>query len=362
MADIIEFKCPNCDGAIHFDSHLQKMKCPFCSAEIELESLKELDQSLDELPASKDLSVEAQEDRIWSDEEATGLQVYSCQSCGGQLITDETTIATSCPYCDNPVALSDRLSGDAKPELIVPFQLDKQEAVKHFHHHLTGKRLLPAVFKDEQHIKEIKGLYVPFWIFDADVASDFRFKGTKNRNWSDGSYTYTEQNYYQLHRSAWMHFQGVPVDASSKLDNALMESLEPYDLSAAVPFQTAYLAGFLADRYDETAEDSVAIANSRIQTTVRKEMQATVYEFNNIQAEEASIRFENAKSSYVLLPVWTLHTTWKGQSYLFAMNGQTGKFIGNLPMDRAVYWRYFGLIFLLVFLVALGLTWLLYSL
>ncbi len=128
MAEIIEYKCPNCSGAISFDSSIQKMKCPYCESELEMDSLKKLDQALTELPASEDLSWEKEASDQWQQEEAEEMRVYACQSCGGQLMTDATTAATACPYCDNPVVLKERLAGDLKPHAVIPFKLDKAAA------------------------------------------------------------------------------------------------------------------------------------------------------------------------------------------------------------------------------------------
>lgn len=360
MAEVIEYKCPNCSGAIIFDSSIQKMKCPYCDSELEMDSLKKLDEELKDLPASEDLSWEKTSGQQWQDHEAEEMRVYVCQSCGGELVTEQTTVATSCPYCDNPVVLKERLSGDLKPQYVIPFQLDKNDAKAAFLNHLKGKKLLPSVFKDENHIDEIKGLYVPFWLFDADTEADGKYKGTMVRHWSDGNYNYTETSHFALLRSASMSYERVPVDASSKLDDQLMQSLEPFDFKDAVDFQTAYLAGYLADRYDQNAENSLDFANQRMRQSTQHALAATVRGYGSIIQDDTSIRFKNAHPLYVLYPIWLLNTTWKGNQYVFAMNGQTGKFVGNLPMDQRKYWNYFLLTFLLVTLVIYGLVWLFY--
>ena len=360
MAEIIEYKCPNCSGAIAFDSSIQKMKCPYCDSELEMDSLKKLDEELTDLPASEDLSWEKSDSNQWQEEEADQMRVYACESCGGQLVTDETTAATSCPYCDNPVVLKERLAGDLKPNYVIPFKLDKKAAKEALNKHVLGKRLLPKVFKDQNHIDEIKGIYVPFWLFDAVADADGRYVGTVVRSWSDSNYNYTETNYYSLLRSATMSYERVPVDASSKLDDGLMQSLEPFDFKEAVDFQTAYLAGYLADRYDQTLENSLSLANQRIRQSTENKLASTVQGYRDIRKEDTSIRLKNGSPLYVLYPVWLLNTSWKGEKYTFAMNGQTGKFVGNLPLDRQAYWTYFISIALTVAALGYGLTWLIH--
>ena len=193
---------------------------------------------------------------------------------------------------------------------------------------------------EENHIDEIKGVYVPFWLFDADADAHMRYRATKVRTWSDSEYHYTETRYYALVREGGLGFSGVPVDGSSKIPNDLMESIEPYDLSQAVDFQTAYLAGYLADKYDVDADQSFQRANERIRQATEEVFASTVLGYTSAQVESSSIRLSDQTSRYALLPVWLLNTSWNGKKYTFAMNGQTGKMVGDLPMDKSLCIRW----------------------
>lgn len=343
MADLQNYKCPACGGAIAFDSNIQKMKCPFCDNEFEMETLKAFDEDLkNEAPDDMNWNTTAGED--WAEEEADGMSVYVCQSCGGEIVVDDTTAATACPFCDNPVVVMGRLTGALKPNYVIPFKLDKKAAKEGLYNHLKGKKLLPKVFKDKNHIDEIKGLYVPFWLFDADADANIRYKATKVNCYSDSEYDYTSTSFYSVRRAGEVLFEKIPVDGSTKMDDDLMESIEPYDFSEAVDFQTAYLAGYLADKYDVDENASVERANDRIRNSVEDEFKSTVRGYATVTAESTSVRLKNGEAKYALYPVWVLNTTWNGEKYTFAMNGQTGKFVGNLPMDKGIFWRYFSMI------------------
>ena len=207
--------------------------------------------------------------------------------------------------------------------------------------HFKGKWLLPRVFSEENHLEEIKGVYVPFWLFDADTDAHIRYKATRVRAWSSGNYDYTETSFYSVIREGSVEFDRVPVDGSSKMADDLMESIEPFDFSEAVDFQTAYLAGYLADKYDVTAEESVARANERIRRSTEEVFEDTVQGlYATVVPENVSIHLKNGKAKYALYPVWLLTTRWRGKQYLFAMNGQTGKFVGDLPVDNGKYFRW----------------------
>ena len=334
MQTLQEYKCPCCGGAIAFDSAAQKMKCPYCDTEFELETLKDYEAEL-QSEQSDSMRWQTSPGSDWQTDEAAGLQSYVCRSCGGEIVADANTAATACPFCGNPVVLLGQVSGTLRPDMVIPFRLDKKAAREGLRKHLSGKRLLPKVFLDENHIDEIKGVYVPFWLFDTEADAQVRYHATTVRSWSDSRYDYTETSHYLVHRGGSIGFAHVPVDGSSKMADDLMESIEPYDFSGAVPFETAYLAGYLADKYDVTAEESVERANDRVKSSTEQAFAATVQGYATVETENSSIRLNDGRAQYALYPVWLLNTSWNGKQYTFAMNGQTGKFVGDLPVDKA---------------------------
>ncbi len=341
MSVLQQYKCPCCDGAIEFDTQAQKMKCPYCGTEFEMQTLVDYDKVLqDQQP--EDMSWEAQADNQWQPGETEGMRVYSCNSCGGQIVGDETTAATECPFCGNPVVMMGQFSGDLKPDYVIPFKVDKNAAKAALLNHYKGKKLLPKVFKDQNHINEVKGIYVPFWLFDTDANANIRYKATRVRMWSDSNYNYTKTSHYAVLRGGSLGFCRVPVDGSTKMDDALMESIEPFDFRDAVDFQTAYLSGFFADKYDVTAQQSIERANQRIRTSTEQAFAATVVGYNTVLPVSSNIQLKNGSSKYALYPVWLLNTTWNGKKYTFAMNGQTGKMVGDLPMDKGLFWKWFA--------------------
>ncbi len=338
MAELQEYKCPCCGGAIAFDSTLQKMKCPYCDTEYEMETLAAYDAELKNEPADN-MKWKTESDN-WQEGETDGLYTYVCRSCGGEIVGDETTAAMSCPYCDNPIVMMGQLSGSLKPDLVIPFKLDKKAAKAALTKHYGGKKLLPKVFADQNHIDEVKGVYVPVWLFDADADAKVRYKASNIRHWSDSRYDYTETTCYAVTRGGSLGFTQVPVDGSTKMEDKLMESIEPFKMEDAVDFQTAYLAGYLADKYDVDAEASIERANERIRKSTADAFADTVQGYTTVTAESTNISLRKGKVRYALLPVWLLNTTWKGEKYTFAMNGQTGKFVGDLPMDKGKYKRW----------------------
>jgi len=341
ILELLEFKCPACGGAVGFDSRLQKVKCPYCDTELDMDSLKAYDEAIKN-DQPDEMKWETKAGSQWNESEASKINSYICKSCGGEIVADENTAATSCPFCNNPVIMVGKLAGVLCPDYVIPFKLDKKAAKEGLMKHLQGKRLLPKIFKDENRIEEIKGIYVPFWLFDADADANIRYRATKVRTWSDSEYDYIQTSYFSILRSGSIGFERVPVDGSTKMPDDLMESIEPYNFSEAVDFQTAYLAGYLADKYDVKADESIDRANERIRHSTEQLFASTVSGYTTVIPESTNIRLRNGTAKYALYPVWLLNTIWNNQRYTFAMNGQTGKFVGDLPMDKAAYWKWLG--------------------
>ncbi len=335
MSDMIDYKCPCCGGKVEFNSGTQNMKCPYCESEFSIEAIEQMQE--DKIEDSTQMDWDTSAGTEWHEGETEGMKIYSCKSCGGEIIADELTGASNCPYCGNPIVLSGTFEGDLKPDLVIPFKLDKNKAKEKLLEHLKGKKFLPKEFKDQNHIDEIKGVYVPFWLFDADAEGDIQYEGIKERRWQDNNYRYVEKSYFDVRRTGSMQFEHVPVDGSSRMPDDLMESIEPFNYSEAVTFEKAYLSGYLADRYDVTAEQSIDRANKRVEESVIDTFRNSVTGYSYVNTNGKSIHLNNGKAQYVLYPVWILNTSWNGGKYLFAMNGQTGKFVGNLPLDKAAF-------------------------
>lgn len=306
MSDLLEYKCPCCGGAIEFNSTLQKMKCPYCDTEFDMETVKEFNEAAAN-QQSDELNWESASDNSWKEDEASGMSVYICQSCGGEIVADESTGASSCPFCGNPVVMSGKFSGTLRPDFIIPFKLDKKAAKEGLTKHLHGKILLPKVFKKENHIDEIKGVYVPFWLFDTNASADIRYHATKTRFWSDSDYDYTETSHYSVFRAGNIGFDQIPVDGSSKIDNDLTESLEPYVISEAVDFATPYLAGYVADKYDVSAEESAERANQRVRKAAEDAFRDMICPLSSRQVKYLKVSDKNTYISFWSVGIF-MHT------------------------------------------------------
>lgn len=333
---VLEYKCPSCGGGLTFGEENQRMHCPYCESEFEIDEVLNHNAQLGE---SEFHWEESQTDNL-SDAEQEQLKTFTCPSCGGEIITEETTAASFCPYCDNPTILPGRVSCGLKPDGVIPFKTSREDARAAFLKLCKGKPLLPKFFTEQQRVEKISGIYVPFWLYDCD--GDFRghYKATRVRHWSDSNYNYTKTDYYHLVRAADAEFASIPMDASKKMENAIMESIEPYDYGQLVDFETAYLSGFLADKYDVEAVEGQERIRQRVSSSMDSLIGQTMIGYSTVLPMSRQLNVNHGKAKYVLLPVWMLHTKYKDKTYVFAMNGQTGKMTGSFPIcpKRTALW------------------------
>ena len=328
-----QFKCPCCGGTLQFDQQSQNVVCPYCDSQFSPNDLKDYTDSLANEP-QEDTSWDESMVQAYTNEEKKGIKIYSCDSCGGEIIVDETTSSTSCPYCGNNVLVSKELAGDLKPNYVIPFKSNKEAVTGSLMKFLKKKPLLPGSFKKENTIQEIKPLYVPFWLFDADVNGIVHFKGETTRRWSDSMYDYKETKYYDIVRGGQIAFDHVPVDGSKKMEDQLMESIEPYDFSQAEEFNAAYLAGYAADRYDVSKDETFGRATQRFRDGTINAFRNDIHGYDNVRVSDTNLQLSNTNAAYALYPVWILNTKWKEKNFRFAVNGQTGKIAGNLPVSK----------------------------
>lgn len=341
MADascVLEYKCPCCNAGLVFSESAQKLQCGACGNSFDIEAVKAYNDTLNENEGDEGQWEDPTAQ--WSSEEQAQFQVFTCPSCGGEIMSDENTAATFCPYCENPAILRSRLSGGLKPDAVLPFQTTKEDAKRASLDMCKGKPLLPKMFTQEQRIEKITGIYIPFWLYDCDCRMDGKFKATKVHSWSDSRYRYTRTDHFLLSRSAAAAFRGIPMDGSQKIEDSIMESIEPFDYSQMVDFDTAYLSGFFADKYDVPASAGQARIRQRMADTMEDTLRQSCMGYGAVTTASRQVHLVQGRTRYVLLPVWTLHTQYEGKTYLFAMNGQTGKITGTLPIckKRAAAW------------------------
>ncbi|MDD5851016.1 MAG: hypothetical protein PUC87_02545 [Galactobacillus timonensis] len=347
-SDTFEYKCPNCGGPLKFDPARQKLACPYCDSTF-TEAEVQAHFAAKEQAAANAVPLTQQNDQ-YSQEEASHMRAYSCPSCGANLYAADTTAVTLCPYCGNTNIIASQFKAK-KPSSILPFQITKQQAEEALRTFYQGKAFLPKAFSSENHIQKVQSVYVPFWLYDANISIDALYDAVRIREYPQGEDIITETDHFRLVRRGNTDFHYVPADASKEMKDEYMDSLEPFDCTKLVPFQTSYMAGCLADSYDVTTKENQARAEDRMIRTTQHALDATTVSYGQVIRVAQNIRPTKESAEYVFLPVWMLATTWHGKTYQFAINGQSGKVVGELPADSSAFLRSTLILFLIFFAV-----------
>ena len=342
---VMVYKCPQCGAPLTFDADKQSWVCKYCLGSFEVEQLEEiLAEKQQDGGASQEEPEAVQPERrtsgIEDDDFNQNARVYTCPDCGAEIVTDATTAATFCVFCHNPAIIQSQLSGDYRPSKVIPFKFDKEKAKETFKKWCRKKPLVPAIFKSAPELEKITGMYLPFWLYDCDVAGSMHATAQKIRTWRTGNYEYTETQYFEIFRDGTMFFKGVPADGSSKMEDNMMDLLEPFYYDQLIDFSMPYLSGYLAEKYDQDQNAVFPRIEKRVNEDTISELRESIKGYAAVQVEQSNVLFRSKFADYALLPVWMQTYKYNGKNYLFAMNGQTGKAVGNLPYSfkRAAAW------------------------
>lgn len=351
IVQTVTYQCPNCNAALEYDNALGRFRCFYCDSTFTDSEIRSIFENRDEKVDLETAEPELTEEQI-TDEEFTGQSaLYACPNCGASVICDTLTSSTRCHFCHTPVILSGRLSGEYKPDLIIPFSTTREQAETKFKEFTKGKFLLPNGFSSEAQLQNISSLYVPYWLKSGQTQAHLTATGHTVRSWTAGNTTYTHTKVYNVERDADMVFVRVPYDGSRRIDDSLMESIEPFDYSAIKPFSMSYLSGCAAEKYDVTKEEATPRLDERIGKAAEDEIRRMAAVYTSLHDVRCNIVYQNQQYIYALLPVWFLNYNYKGKDYEFAMNGQTGTMFGELPVSPVKKFFFGAGLFLALFII-----------
>lgn len=343
----VAFKCPNCGAELVFSAEQQDFRCDYCQSSFSKQEMENIAAKQEE----KLNSITPEEQQAAAEfEQQTGF--YHCESCGAEVMADDNTAATFCYYCHSPVILQGRVAGEYRPSKVIPFKLDRNAAVKVFQDWCAKKWFLPKDFTSDAQIEKMVGLYVPFWITDCENSADMEALGKKVRSWTRGDTRITETKEYAVKRNATMVLRGIPADGASHISDVLMEAVEPFDYQAATPFAMQYLSGFLAEKYDMNMAAVFPRVQKRAVQACDQLLRASAKGYTSLSVTHSDIKVLSTDWQYMMLPVWFMTYRYKDKTYEFAINGQTGKFVGEPPVSKPKMWGFSAAIGIIAALVA----------
>ena len=324
-------KCPDCGGTMDFDPKTGGLLCPYCGhmqaivKKNEQEPSSAAELSLDE--------AENTENCDWG----LATKTVICKSCGAESVYDVNELSAVCPYCGSNQVME---AGDAKtmaPGGVVPFQIDEKEAANRFSTWIKSKFFAPKLAKESAKAKNFKGIYLPYWTFDADTKTNYVGEYGKDREvkGKDGN-TQTVTDWYRT-KGDYNHFYDDElVCGSNQHDTAMLQGIEPYNTADNKAYKPEYVAGFGAEKYSLGIKAAWEKAKASISLKIRRSVDEKILKENNadhVRNVNLQTSFDNLTYKYLLLPVWLSSYKYKDKVYQFMVNGQTGKVSGKAPVS-----------------------------
>ncbi len=309
-------KCPHCGGKAVFDIAAQALYCPYCES---VSNVSEYDQT----------------NAAQYNSDTYSMNLFTCRSCGAELVAPEEQTVGYCSYCGGEAVLTQKDTEFTRPKRIVPFMKTKQNAKSAYEAALRKKLYVPSEFRQALFIEGFRGIYLPYWDFDVEVPDkNIRLFGTKD--YTSGKYDYHEE--YVVETTIGGRLQSLCYDASEAFDDTIASEIAPFHKTGERPFSEAYLAGFYSDRVTTDpeiyADEAVTFAVDSVYNDVQKATGIELEPPEKDEGKRAQIGVTEIKSSVTLMPLWFL--TWrKGDRVAYSvMNGQTGKLSADVPVDK----------------------------
>ena len=347
MADTL--KCPNCGSNLTLNADTGLLDCPNCGSSFDPQKLAVTVEELEakqaeptdpsQAPAQPEAQAQAQGEA--QPQGAPEQTEFVCNACGAKLVTDSHTAATFCAFCGSPALVGKRLTEQFQPQYMIPFKYSRKSAEEAFIQWAGKGKWTPFGFVSKKNVQKMTGLYVPFWLFNINATIDA--KGTATKSHYRGDDEIVES--FNFERKAQLYWNNVPLDGETRIDDALMEAIEPFDFRALMPYDYRYLPGFYADRYDQTPQDLSGRATKRgidgINQALNSSLKGT---YDKFTIKENLSRIDSMEANYALLPVWFLSYKYRNKYYYFAMNGQTGEVAGQVPVSPVKKMMFFFIV------------------
>lgn len=323
---ILSTKCPNCGAPINFNKATELWECIYCGSKYKQEEMQKLNASVSKIPTTITTS-QGVKRRL---EE---MILYHCVDCKADIMADESNPVETCAYCTSTNITKSKTNEGVAPTKIIPFKITEEEAIKKFQAIAKKRPLMPQVFNDPDNLEFVKGIYIPFWTYDIETNCKMNFTATDKTTWKDSGYTYEKLDKYLVKNEGSMSFSGIITDASTHFDDNLMDSLEPFDFNELVDYNPTYLTDYLVEKYDIESNETLDRAKTKaIETSIEVMKTAVKHQNKNIDKQE--ITATKVKEDYIFLPFFMANIKRKGKIYTFAINGQTGKVVCDIPLSK----------------------------
>lgn len=323
-------KCPSCGGVMDYDPKTGGLSCPYCG------HTEEIPAGAGDAKAAKELdfaAAEKLENCNWGVEKKTVI----CEACGAESVYDSLEISAVCPFCGSNQVMEASDKNTMAPGGVVPFQVSDEQASDLFKSWIKKKWFCPKLAKESARAKHFKGVYLPYWTFDAHTDSDYRGEYGRDKEVKDSKgESRVETTWYPVKGSYELNVDDELVCGTVNHNKSMLIDIEPYRTAENKAYKPEYVAGFAAERYSVGLKEAWEMGKESIKRRIRGNIENKIMRENQadrVKNLSVSTQFRNLTYKYLLLPVWISSYKYKEKVYQFMVNGQTGKVAGKTPIS-----------------------------
>jgi len=321
-------KCPSCGATVVYDPETRGMLCEFCGYKKALPAPEE-EESVSEIDF---FSAQNKHSFDWGSKKKS----ITCSNCGGESIYDVLETAGVCPFCGSTSVMPAAATDSLAPGGVCPFEIPMKEAGGLFSKWLKKKIFTPSAAKKQAKPEAFKGVYLPYWTFDSMTTSSFTGRAGYDRQVKRGDNYVTETTWKSVSGVYQEFIDDQLIVASKRNEESGVKKAEPFDFSRMVPYKPELVAGFIAERYSIGLQEGWVKAQEFIRIRLRGSIESyirKIWHADRAGSVSFSTQFDKITYKYVLIPVWISSFVFKGKTYHFVVNGQTGKVGGKAPIS-----------------------------
>lgn len=323
-----KYECKTCGAELKWNATAGALQCDYCGSTF---SPEEFDDATTTDAVNDTSSV--MDTTYTSHEVEDGQLIYKCNECGAEVVALETTMATECPYCGRPISITSAHKGEFRPEKVLPYKVEKEQAIENLKKYLSKAILAPEKFRASTFIDQIKGLYIPFYLHNFSLKSYGSYECEQISSKLSGDDKVETHQVFNVQLRGMTDFERIPVDGSTAIDDSIMYALEPFEFENLKDYNPAYMAGYYADQPDETVDSTKERAFSRGKSAVEEKFLERLKKYDSVKRASISHSSSAHSAEYAMLPIWRLNVSFKNRIYQYTINGQTGEVSGKIPIS-----------------------------
>ena len=323
-----KYECKNCGAELKWNPTTGALTCDYCDesysvSDFEDTTIGNVDTSDEQVIDAKYVNTKLEENQL----------AYKCGECGAEIIATNTTMSTECAYCGRPITITSKIAGEFRPELIVPYKIEKETAKQNLREYLKKSPFTPKRFVEESSVENVKGLYIPFFLHSFGVKGSMTYECEKITDTRDGNDKIEEHEVYLVDMNIDTYFDRLPIDGVKAIDDKIIAALEPFDFSTVAEYNPAYMSGYYAEQPDETKESTKERAIDRGISAAVSECLTKTTKYQRCLQKHRDVEASYDCAEYAMLPIWRLNVNYRDKIYSFDVNGQTGRVTGLIPIS-----------------------------